>query len=136
MRTALLSNLTFLPGAVLDLDINGNAVDWSDPPIGPAEGGDFQSGAEHFIDMPALTAGTVANGQTLTMDDGHRAPANVPVTYQWQESSNGGRSWTPISGATAASYTIPASGASGKSYARDTPLRTNTVRTVLAGAVA
>jgi subtilisin-like proprotein convertase family protein len=30
----------------------------------------------------------------------------IPVTYQWQQSTNGGTTWTDISGATAATYAI------------------------------
>lgn len=134
-RAAFLSNLPFLPAAVLDLDINGAAVDWSGPPIGPAESGNLTSGAEHFISLPVLTGGTVAVGQTLTMDDGVRTPADVPVTYQWVQSVDGGYSWAAISGATDASYTIPA-GTTGRRFGRRTRLRGNTVTTYVEGAVA
>lgn len=133
-KAALLSNLPQLTSTALDKDINGATINWSTPPIGPVVGGVLNSAAEHFINMPALTSGTAAIGQTLVMDIGNRAPDDIPCTYQWIVSTDGGYSWADIGGATGASYTIPA-GSSGKSYGRKTTLRNNTVTTYVPGIV-
>ncbi len=51
--------------------------------------------------QPASSAVCVGSSVTLTS-----AGSGTGVIYQWQVSSNGGTSWTNISGATAATYTV------------------------------
>jgi Ca2+-binding RTX toxin-like protein len=54
---------------------------------------------------PTLTiSGTAQEGQTLTAT-AQTSDADVTIAYQWQSSSNG-LSWTDISGATAATYSV------------------------------
>lgn len=58
--------------------------------------------------LTATVSGKVAKGQTLTAtiqgEDGN-LPADV-ATYQWQASTDGGTTWTDISGATSSTYTL------------------------------
>jgi len=62
---------------------------------------------------PTLS-GTAQNGVALTVNRGTwTGVATITYAYQWQLSSDGGASWTNISGATATSYTPPA-GSTGK----------------------
>lgn len=135
VRTALTSGISFLTSDTIDKDINGVTFSWSNPPIGPAEGGDFISAGAHWVTIPAVTSGTLAGGQTVTMDAGTKYPGHLSPDSKWLYSTDGGFSWTAISGADTASYTIPASGWSGRWLAYDATIRGNTVRTVL-GAVA
>ncbi len=52
---------------------------------------------------PAIT-GTSRQGSTLTAGKGTWSPAGTTYTYQWQSSSDGGVTWSPITGATKATY--------------------------------
>ena len=55
---------------------------------------------------PTVTIeGTMQVGQTLTADVTNPDP-NATLGYQWQSSSNGGTTWTSISGANADTYTV------------------------------
>jgi hypothetical protein len=51
-------------------------------------------------------AGTAQRTATLTGTAGVWGGAGDVLTYQWQRSADGGSTWTPITGATAASYTL------------------------------
>ena len=61
---------------------------------------------------PAV-AGTAARGSTLTATAGTWNPAAASYAYQWQRSSNGGISWSPITGATGVTYTPAAADENG-----------------------
>ncbi len=50
-------------------------------------------------------AGTAQEGQTLTAS-ASTGQSDNPVTYQWQESSDGGHTWTNIANATGATYAV------------------------------
>ncbi len=54
--------------------------------------------------VSGTTNRTAYPGQALTADPGTWSPTGTPA-YQWMSSSDGGTTWTPISGATNASYT-------------------------------
>ena len=55
---------------------------------------------------PGVT-GTVEQGVKLTAAVGSWNPSGLSFGYQWQLSTDGGNSWTNISGATASTYTVP-----------------------------
>jgi len=61
------------------------------------------------IASPSITtqplSQSVTAGDTATFTVA--ASSTAALTYQWQESVNNGGSWTPITGATSASYTTP-----------------------------
>ena len=62
---------------------------------------------------PSLT-GTAQDGTALTAAKGTwTGVATITYTYQWQQSSDGGVTWSNIAGATATTYTPPA-GSAGK----------------------
>ena len=54
-----------------------------------------------------LITGTAQQGQTLTAETSTNDP-NATISYQWQESNNGGQNWTAITGATNSTYTLQA----------------------------
>ena len=58
--------------------------------------------------VSGTTNRTAYPGQTLTADPGTWNPTGT-IAYQWMSSSDGGTTWTPISGATSASYTLAGS---------------------------
>ena len=51
-----------------------------------------------------LITGTAQQGQTLTAETSTNDP-NATISYQWQESNDGGQNWTAIAGATNSTYT-------------------------------
>src|SRR6202007_1527306 len=54
----------------------------------------------------ASITGTAKEGSVLTAVNGSLNDSDAAVTgYQWQSSSDGGTTWSNISGATSASYT-------------------------------
>jgi hypothetical protein len=53
-----------------------------------------------------VISGTAQEGQTLKATAAVANDADAVVTYQWQESFNGGASWTSINGATSLSYVV------------------------------
>jgi subtilase family serine protease len=55
--------------------------------------------------VSGTTNRTAYPGQTLTADPGTWNPTGT-FAYQWMSSSDGGTTWTPISGATSTSYTL------------------------------
>jgi hypothetical protein len=58
--------------------------------------------------LPSLS-GTAQDGKALTVAKGTwTGTAPITYTYQWQESSNAGLTWTDIAGATSTTYTPPA----------------------------
>ncbi|CAN5255957.1 hypothetical protein BH11ACT5_BH11ACT5_19090 [soil metagenome] len=69
----------------------------------------------------AVTAGVLSNAGamvspaspatlvTMTATPGTWTPAQSSLSYQWMQSANGGVSYSAIAGATAATYTVPAS---------------------------
>ena len=66
-----------------------------------------------MVGSPAATAaptlsGTAGAGDALTASPGTWSPAASSYAYQWQLSTNGGSTWTAITGATSSSYTLPA----------------------------
>ena len=132
-KAALLSNLPQLTSTALDKDINGATINWSAPPIGPVVGGVLNSAAEHFIEMPALSSGTLAVGNTLTMGIGRRAPADIACSFQWIVSTDSGYSWSDVGGAISQSFVVPAG--SGKRYGCKVKLRNNEVTVYIPGAV-
>ena len=56
---------------------------------------------------PAI-AGDALQGQTLTADPGTWSPVPGAYTYRWQTSTDGGTSWSDISGATGPGYQVAA----------------------------
>ena len=57
---------------------------------------------------PSLS-GTAQDGKALTVNRGTwTGTATITYAYQWQQSSDGGSSWSDIAGATSTSYTPPA----------------------------
>ncbi len=54
---------------------------------------------------PVMT-GQALQGQTVTASTGSWSPTPTSFTYQWQRSTDGGSTWTNISGAIASSYTV------------------------------
>ncbi len=52
--------------------------------------------------------GTALQGDALTASAGAWSPTADGYSYQWQRSSDGGATWSPIAGATAAAYTLGA----------------------------
>ncbi len=65
--------------------------------------GAVASGAPVNTVAPAIS-GTVRQGSTLRVANGTWSPAGTTYTYQWQSSSDGGVTWSPITGATKATY--------------------------------
>ncbi len=57
--------------------------------------------------VPAIT-GTVKSGETLTSSSGTWPNTSAGYTYTWQRSSDGGTTWTNISGAIASTYVLVA----------------------------
>jgi hypothetical protein len=55
--------------------------------------------------VPAIT-GTRTTGQTLTSSSGTWPSTSSGYLYQWQRSSDGGVTWTSISGATSSTYVL------------------------------
>ncbi len=55
---------------------------------------------------PPTIAGTTQQGQQLTATSGTWTPAGVSYAYQWQRSTDGGNTWSAITGATATTYTL------------------------------
>ncbi|MGA2929461.1 MAG: C1 family peptidase, partial [Solirubrobacteraceae bacterium] len=55
--------------------------------------------------LPAIS-GTARQGQTLSASTGTWSPAGTSYTYQWQRSTNAGSTWSAISGATSATYSL------------------------------
>ncbi|MDA9787007.1 fibronectin type III domain-containing protein [Pontimonas sp.] len=64
------------------------------------------------VQNPSIAAGpsdaSVDALQTATFSATASSPDTGALTYQWQQSTNSGSSWSNISGATSASYTTPA----------------------------
>jgi len=65
--------------------------------------------------LPTLT-GTASQGQTLSATTGTWSPTATAYAYQWQRSTDGGTTWTNISGATSATYSAGAG--DGNAYLR------------------
>jgi hypothetical protein len=57
----------------------------------------------------AITSGTPATLQVATVDPGTFTPGATTLAYAWKQSADGGTTYTPISGATKANYTVSAS---------------------------
>jgi hypothetical protein len=55
---------------------------------------------------PVTLSGTLVAGQTLTANGGVQSESDDPVTYVWSRSSNGGATWTAITGATGSTYKL------------------------------
>lgn len=127
---AIIAQLPQISGGVQNLDINGDPINWSAPPVGSAVGYVVNTTASHFVNIPALSGGSPTVGQTMTIDNGLYVPAHIAVTYQWWRSADGGRSFAQIGGATGQSYAVQ-SGDLGYVLARDTTLNGVTVRTVI-----
>jgi hypothetical protein len=53
---------------------------------------------------PPAVSGTPQQGQALTASTGTWSPAPSTYAYQWQRSTDGGTTWTAISGATGSGY--------------------------------
>jgi ELWxxDGT repeat protein len=60
--------------------------------------------APSFTTQPAAKTVNAGSAATFTVV----ASGSAPLTYQWSKSINAGSTWTAISGATAATYTTPA----------------------------
>jgi subtilase family serine protease len=58
--------------------------------------------------VSGTTNATAYPGQTLTADPGTWNPSGT-IAYQWMSSSDGGTTWTPISGATGTTYRLTGS---------------------------
>ncbi len=67
--------------------------------------GPVVSGAPFNTAAPAIR-GTPDQGVTLSASTGTWSPAGTSYAYQWQRSSDDGNTWSNISGATLASYTL------------------------------
>jgi Ca2+-binding RTX toxin-like protein len=99
--TLLNVELVKFSDGLFSVDANGTLVPVTDPGTTP----------------PGNTPGTVfvtgiaAEGKTLTATVSDPDGLGGTVAYQWQSSADGGLSWTPIAGATSASYTVTASDA-------------------------
>ncbi len=68
--------------------------------------GPVVAGAPANTARPTIT-GSARVGQTLSAAAGRWSPSGA-ITYAWQRSSNGGRSWATVAGATRSSYTVAA----------------------------
>ena len=75
----------------------GTAVDSAG--YGPISGSPFETTA------PAIS-GTQIVGDVLTATTGAWNPAAASYAYQWQRSTNAGKTWVAIAGATSATYTL------------------------------
>jgi hypothetical protein len=90
-------------GALVRIQVtagNSNGQGTASTQVGPIASGSPANSA-----LPAIS-GTVKQGQTLKTTNGTWNPAGTSYSYQWQRSSNKGTSWSSISRATAASYTL------------------------------
>jgi C1A family cysteine protease len=105
---------------------SGRAQAWA--VVGP-----IASGVPVNTAVPAVS-GTARQGQTLTASTGTWNPSGTGYAYQWQRSGNGGATWSPISGATAATYL--AGSADVGSELRVTVTSANAFGTVTAGSAA
>jgi hypothetical protein len=72
----------------------------SSVPVGPVSSGPPLNMAKPLI------SGVARAGQTLSASPGTWNPADGSYQYQWQRSSDGGGTWSPIAGATSTSYTL------------------------------
>ncbi len=67
--------------------------------------GPITSGAPSNATAPTVT-GTAEQGLTLTASQGTWSPAGTSYAYRWQRSSDGGSTWSNISGATLSTYAL------------------------------
>jgi hypothetical protein len=73
------------------------------------------AGATPVNTVLPVVSGTAQDGQTLTTTNGTWTGTPViAFTYQWQNSSDGGATWSNIAGATASSFSIPFGGYTGQ----------------------
>lgn len=89
---------------VLVTAINGSGQGAADS----AAVGPVASGAPVNTAAPAIT-GTAVRGSKLSVSAGSWSPAATSYVYLWQQSTNSGKSWSAISGATGASYVLATS---------------------------
>jgi hypothetical protein len=86
--------------------LNGRVdeVRFSNAALSPVAFMNFHHAVLHFYAEPVDQLAAVGESITFTALAG--GGGTDPLTYQWQLSQNGGQTWTNISGATAASYTV------------------------------
>ncbi|MBK9080304.1 MAG: hypothetical protein IPL91_14985 [Hyphomicrobium sp.] len=99
----------------IDLDMHGRTINWASPPAGCAVNPDdvqpvrpvaIHQGPNTASIRPSVS-GTPQQGGTLTVSGGYvRGAPFSAFAWQWQKSTNGGATWSDISGATALTYTI------------------------------
>jgi Papain family cysteine protease len=70
------------------------------PAVGPV-----LSGVPSNVVRPVIS-GAARVGQTLSATAGVWVPAGASLAYQWQRSTDGGDTWSPIAGATTSAYTL------------------------------
>lgn len=110
---AIKADRPWIPASVFVTDINGDTIDWTNPPIGPAVNIDVNWKGQSWLTWPTLVGGSSIVGQVLDVNDGQRHPGTLVPTYQWLRSNDGRQSWAPIAGATARTYTVAGADAGG-----------------------
>jgi hypothetical protein len=75
-----------------------------------AQFGPITTGAPAVTAAPSIT-GALRVGQTLTAAAGSWSPVATSYKYQWQRSTNGGSTWSTITGATGPAYLTAAADA-------------------------
>lgn len=106
-----------VPAGDWDLDINGNPINWADPPIGSAVDYAMKvTGATFFT--AATPAVPAIVGQPATWTPGYHQPFWQVPTYTHYRKLPSDLTWAKIPGATGAAYT-PVSGDLGYQLARE-----------------
>ncbi len=105
---SLIADRPWIPTYVFSTDINGDTINWTTPPIGPAVSKSIAWQGKSWITWPTLASGSSVVGQTLDINDGQKHPGTLSLTYQWVRSFDSMRSWSSISGATSRTYLVAA----------------------------
>lgn len=115
---AIKAERPWIPTSIFNTDINGDTIDWTNPPIGPAVNVDVNWASQAWLSWPVLASGAAVVGQVLGIDAGLRHPGTIVPTYQWLRSDDGLKTWNTLIGQTAQTYTV-VSGDTGGILARD-----------------
>jgi len=103
-----------------DLDINGNALNWAAPPMGPAVDFTLKTTGATFV-TASIPAAPALVGQPATWTPGYHQPFWLTPTYAHYRKLPGDLVWTLIPGQTGAAYT-PVAGDTGYLLAREAHL--------------